>query len=213
MKARPDNKARAERSRRLSGLRSYVLCELPRARTGARERDLASQRAKNAILALGFVLEDLADEHADAGRVQRAMRAADDAYRAAVLHGKSIETNAAMEMVSYIRDVAGEVLAGRARVADVEFSSLGLRVDFVGFPGSTTPVDHLAFREAVGAWVTSEQAMCRPGRRDGRTPDRWGPTFECLKRFGLQNGISSDKALKDMWGKSRGRTAIPLSEM
>lgn len=190
---------RARQSERRRGLRRAVL-QLPRA--AARERARASWHAKNAILALGFVVETLADEQASDAAVEAAIDAANGAYRAACLHGESIERHSAMELVGAIRGVASEVLEGL-----VELESVSCPV-LVGALCPSTDAD--AFRAAVAAWVASERTMLQRGRAKRRPEDRWGPTFECVKRFGVANGIRSKENLRRAWLDAR-PNALPLT--
>lgn len=198
---------RRARDERLRHLRRAAL-HLPwHPRSGDRTREAASQRALNAILALGFVVEKLADDQAHASDVQAAISAANEAYRATNLHGETLEKAAAMDLVVEIRLSAMGVLDRGVAIEDVMCSPFFA----AGVADLVTNIDHDAFRAAVLAWVASERAVRARGRRTGRTPDRWKATLKCLERFGLKNGISNEKNLKSSFSKAR-PNAIPLSD-
>jgi hypothetical protein len=173
---------------------------------GDRERGEAAGRAMNALLALARVLDTLTDSQARSDKVQAAIRVANEVYRVANRGGETAEKHAAMELVAEIRAAASAVLDEGARIEEMEARRFAL-----GNSDVAATRDQDAFRAAVQAWVDSEQAMRRRGRTRGRTPDRWGPTLECLKRFGLQNGIADGKNLARTWREAR-PGAVPLTD-
>lgn len=208
MAPRYDEQERARRSERRHRL-SCAVSQFPHTAgfpaATDRAREAASQRAKNAVRALGFVIETLADASAPDREVQEAIRTANAAYRATNLGGERFETYAAMELVSAIRAATASVLDEGVRLEDVRcprWFALGA-FDFA-------KIDQEAFRGAVAAWVGSERAMRKRGRASGRTPAKWEPTLECLERFGLKNGIGDAKNLARMWRESRPQA--PLTE-
>lgn len=195
---------RKRRSERIFGL-SRAVSQFPRPAARS-DRAPPSERAKNAIRALGFALETLADPAASQAAVADATRVANAAYQATNLGGETFVKHAAMELVADIRAAAAAVLDEGARIEDLDPFHFAF-----GVRDSVPTIDVDAFRAAVGAWVGSEQAMRKRGRRRGRTPNKWGPTFDCLKRFGLSNGITSAENLRRTWRAARPH-AIPLSE-
>jgi hypothetical protein len=165
------------------------------------DKTKAIRRAKSVIKTLEAQIKILAREDLPEDFAERAIQRINRAYQGTHLDGESFQRNAAMELVSDIRLAAKDVLEGLMKLEDAECRlSIEARVAEAG-----GKVDNDAFRTAVRAWVESELATVR--RR--RPPDRWGPTYKCLKSSGITDGIGSAASLKTTWRDAR-PNAVPL---